>query len=226
MRGFATPALTGLMLVTAASLVAAACGPSLRRMQRSDVYFERCYAADFDTQVPIEERRACWQSWLEHWQRDQAAPRIDYVRERILRLDPARSAAVALATGDEEIPHAAPEIAREATIVVETTGGDATSNDGSAEAIEPAPAIDVASEPDTSPAHDVGDAPVLPSHVPPAQERRRSRMAPLPRATLPHCAEACRPGWTSCTTRCDEGDHHACLRACRLELRTCTRGCY
>lgn len=200
-------------------------------MHRSDVYFERCYAADFDIQVPIEERRACWQSWMEHWQRDQGAPRVDYVRERILRLDPAHSAVVALATGDEETPHAAPEIAREATIVVETAGGDATAQDATAqdasvEAIESADAIVVASEPDRSPADDVGEPPELPTDVAPAHERRRSRIAPLPRAALPHCAEACRPGWTSCTARCGEGDHYACIRACQLELRTCARGCY
>lgn len=95
-------------------------------MHRSEVYFERCYAADFDPAVPIAQRRACWQGWMAHWQSDQPPDRIDYVRERVLRLDPESSAIVALATGTTETADAAPDIAAEATTVTEAMGRDAS----------------------------------------------------------------------------------------------------
>jgi hypothetical protein len=225
MRGFAVPAIVVAVLVIAAPIVTAGCGPSLRRMHRSEVYFERCYAADFDPQVPIDERRACWQAWMEYWQRDQPIERVDYVRERILRLDPAHSAVVALAIGDAESEspaQSAEPTPRGSDVVSES----ATVIASSSELVEPSASVAVASEPDASAAETIDESTTPVNVILPAHERRRARTPRLPRTVSSHCAEACRPNWTHCTTRCSEGDRHACLRACELELRTCARACF
>lgn len=214
MRGFAVSAIAAGMLVTTASIIG--CGPSLRRMHRSDMYFERCFAADFDLRISVEERRACWQAWMEHWQRDQSVERVDYVRERIFRMDPAHSEVVALATGDVEsepsmsvleLEPASGQVMSESTMTIAS----------STELVESTP---------IAPAEVVDEPPAPPSTIAPAHERRRTRIPPLPRTASPHCGEACRPSWTQCSSRCSEGDHRACLRACELELRTCARACF
>jgi hypothetical protein len=247
--------------VAVVTLIAAmGCGPSLRRMHRSEVYFERCYAADFDPAVAIAQRRACWLAWMEHWQADQPPDRVDYVRERVLRLDPERAAIVALATGADDSPDAAPEIAAEATVMTEAMGRDATggesapsdvtagdadagvvaSTDAGAEIVagagdpnaEPSdtiasrPTVTVAADHDPEAAVAVGEPETAPRTIPSARERRLRRAPLMPAVDRPHCAEACRPDWAVCTGRCDTGDRFACIRACRLELRACSRACY
>lgn len=127
-------------LAFATLAVAIGCGPSLRRVHRSEVYFERCYAADLDRAVPIGERRACWQSWMAHYQLGQPPDRIDYVRERILRLDPERAEVVALAIGEgDPVPasQSEPAIAAEAELVAATASGEAPLSQP--EAAEPDP---------------------------------------------------------------------------------------
>lgn len=244
-------------LVAIATLIAViGCGPSLRRMHRSEVYFERCYAADFDPNVPIAERRACWQDWMVHWQADQPPDRVDYVRERMLRLDPERAAIVALATGSTEPDDAAPEIAAEATTVTEVMGrepselgappgdvdagvADAAPSDASvpegepvlaedaaAIASVPAPDVVVAEDADSAAASPIGTPESAPRTIAPARDRRAQRAPVLPASDQPHCAETCRPAWVQCTERCATGDRLACIRACRLELRACSRACY
>lgn len=59
------------------------CGPSLRRIQQSRVYFERCYAADFDPRVPLVEKQACWAAWQEHYTIGQPEDRTEYASERL-----------------------------------------------------------------------------------------------------------------------------------------------
>ncbi len=63
------------------------CGPSLRRVQQSRVYFERCYAADFDATVPLAEKHACWSAWLEHYTRGQERERLRYANERVFAIE-------------------------------------------------------------------------------------------------------------------------------------------
>lgn len=62
--------------------IAVGCGPSLRRVQDSRVYFERCYAADFDPRIPLAQKHACWTAWLEHYAGGQPPERASYARER------------------------------------------------------------------------------------------------------------------------------------------------
>jgi hypothetical protein len=77
------------------------CGPSLRLVEQSNLYFERCHAADLDPARTDAERRACWQAWRDHYDVGQSADRDDYVRERLVMLDPQSGSAISLATADE-----------------------------------------------------------------------------------------------------------------------------
>jgi hypothetical protein len=247
--------LAVLLLAIAAPLAVAGCGPSLRRVHRSEVYFERCYAADLDARVPIAERHGCWQGWLEHWQRDQSPERIDYVRERLLRLDPERAAVVAMALGGGELDpvpmtDATPAIAAEARAVSAAAstspaeaaaqrsadgaeGAAAAALDPGAEPLGPGEAAPTRTAepvrvepPDSSMAEAVDSPEAPPRTVRPSHVRRAERTPVIPTSDAPHCAETCRPAWEACTERCATGDRAACLRACRLGLRACGRACY
>lgn len=52
-------------------------------MHDGDLYFERCYGADFDRRVDPTKKEACWQAWLGHYTRHQPAHRVDYAMRRI-----------------------------------------------------------------------------------------------------------------------------------------------
>jgi hypothetical protein len=223
-----------------AGIAAAGCGPSLRRIHRAEVYFERCYAADLDAAVPIAERRACWQRWIAYYQVGQAPDRIDYVRERLLRLDPDRTAIIALATGGAEsdpvpVMETTPAIAAEAGLVraaISAGTSDGRSNgvagarDGiGREGLTTRAGTGPPREPRRDGLEAVSEAPASARPLPVARERRRTRPPILPRSEVPHCAAGCQPRWDACTARCEQGDRAACLRACRLEFRCCARGC-
>jgi hypothetical protein len=77
-RGFVCLAIAGIVL---------GCGPSLRRVQQSSVYFERCYAADFDARIPLAEKHACWSAWREHYTIGQPRDRRDYASGRIYAIE-------------------------------------------------------------------------------------------------------------------------------------------
>ncbi len=51
------------------------------------MYFERCYAADFDARIPLAEKHACWSAWLEHYTVGQPAERASYARERVFAIE-------------------------------------------------------------------------------------------------------------------------------------------
>lgn len=59
------------------------CGPSLRHGQRSQVYFERCYAADLDARISATDKHSCWSSWLEHYTIGATDGQRTYARERL-----------------------------------------------------------------------------------------------------------------------------------------------
>lgn len=214
---------------------AGACGPSLRRVHRSEVYFERCYAADFDARVPIEERRACWQAWMAHWQVGQPPDRIDYVRERLLRLDPERAAIVALATGGADadpvpLTDTQPAIAAEARSVAEVMGRErgergaveASGGEGSSGGQPPTPAEGDASAGEMiTPAEIAGPAPVIA-----AGSDREPAVAvgdpePAPR-TVPPARER-RRARTPVMPLAEERPH--CAEACRPGWEDCARRC-
>jgi len=192
-------------VVSWCALAMLACGPSLRRLHRSDVYFERCDAADLDVRVPVEERRACWQAWLANHAEAAPRERVGYARERHLHLERMGADAVALSTGVEvEAPDA---IQTEAA-----TLAGAPSETAVPAASTPIPAAD------SSPDGRVDRAPprrVQGPHpsVPPAQDAAA-------------CAARCRPAWDACAAPCGGTARQACLHACRASLRVCAHACY
>lgn len=52
-------------------------------VHEGNVYFEHCYGADFNVRRTDTEREACWNAWLAHYTRHQAAHRIDYAMRRV-----------------------------------------------------------------------------------------------------------------------------------------------
>lgn len=223
------------------------------------MYFERCFAADFDPSVPVEERRACWQAWLAHYQNWQPPDRVDYVRERLLQLDPERAAVIALATGEggtapDSITETAPVLAAEARPAHAAAAGtelSASSDDGShgsaaapdaqhpvvvgascatgtsAIASGAAPSCQASPVGGDGVDHGGVDPPRQQGRsVPSARERRMARRPILPRSEAPLCPGPCQPRWEDCVARCEHRSRDACLQACRLTLRMCSRACY
>jgi hypothetical protein len=52
-------------------------------MHEGDVYFERCYGADFASEFGVQQKEACWQAWVAHYTKHQPAHRVDYALGRI-----------------------------------------------------------------------------------------------------------------------------------------------
>jgi hypothetical protein len=73
----------------AASLVAAACGPSFQAVYEGEVHFEHCYAMD-QKAGPVEEKKECWRDWLRGYTYGQSNDRVEYAATRFsqLSLDP------------------------------------------------------------------------------------------------------------------------------------------
>jgi hypothetical protein len=192
------PALTVVAIASiAAAALASACGPSLRRTQQSRVYFERCYAADFDVRIALAEKHACWTSWLSHYTIGNGHEQLDYARERLYAIEHGES--VPRLPG---LPVAA--LGPRAVTPVTAASGPST---------EPEPSID-----ETLPADRV--------ELPRERRSRRDRHAPvLPRTANPTCARtACEPAWRECIDTCDRVG--ACETACQVELSACARGCF
>lgn len=211
--------------------LAGGCGPSLRRIHLADAYFERCYAGDRDDRATDPERRACWRAWLGSWRDGQALERIDYAEERLLTLDPERAAILALALtgeegGDSEVlgleDGSAPGGGAEPdAIIVEETASAPAEGAGGVSTTAGVPERPSATDPEGA-AEDAADAERAAARAEALHRRHR----PLPpRTSSPVCAAACEPRWVACTDGCVEGDR-ACVTACRVSHRTCSRGCY
>jgi len=192
----ASPALPVVALGLLAVLTVG-CGPSLRRTQQSRVYFERCYAADFDVRIALAEKHACWTSWLSHYTIGNGHERLDYARERLYAIE-----------HGESVPRlpGLPVAALGPRAVTPVTAA-------SAPADEPEPSID-----ETLPADRV--------ELPRRRRSRRDRHSPvLPRTANATCARtACEPAWRECVDTCDRVE--ACETACQVELSACARGCF
>lgn len=68
-------------------LASAACGPTLRQVHADAEYYERCYAGDFDPNVTVEARTACWGAWLADHTSTQPPERIKFAEERLRTLE-------------------------------------------------------------------------------------------------------------------------------------------
>jgi hypothetical protein len=75
--------IKGPVAVSFGCIMASGCAPSHRMVHDGNLYFEHCYAADFDAHVTPADREACWNAWLAHYTRHQAAHRIDYAMRRV-----------------------------------------------------------------------------------------------------------------------------------------------
>lgn len=182
---------------------AIACGPSLRRVHSGNVYFERCSGGDRDERYSDAERRRCWDAWLTHYTDGQSDERVSYARERVILLDPDRSALIEMATGEAELEaevesdaHLPPS---EAPIVVLT--GTATGAETDRATREARPRRE---------------------ETPALRDRHRPTR---PRTSTAHCDGTCLPPWEACVDRCDDRDR-ACHGACRQRFRVCSSGCY
>lgn len=162
------------------------------------MYFERCYAADFDTRIAAAEKHACWTAWLEHYTNGQPPERGDYARERVYAIE-----------HGESVPRlpGLPQAALGPRTVTPVTAASAPPEE------EEDPVVEEA-----LPADRV--------EMPRARPRRRDRHAPpMPRTANPACAAAaCEPAWRACIDTCD--DAQACETACEVELAACARGCF
>jgi hypothetical protein len=173
------------------------CGPSLRQSQQSRVYFERCYAADFDPRIVVAEKRACWTAWLEHYTIAQPEERREYARARVHAIEQGES--VPRLPG---LPQAA--MGPRAFTPVMAVSAPPEEEEAAAISADAVPADEV-------------DLP---------RRRRRARAAPLPRTGNAICAAiACEPAWRRCVDTCPAGAA-ACETACNVELNACARGCF
>ncbi len=62
------------------------CGPSLRRTYHSDNAFASCFAADYDPAVGVDDKVACWRSWLRGHVYNQPRDKIAYAELRLEEL--------------------------------------------------------------------------------------------------------------------------------------------
>jgi hypothetical protein len=67
-------------------LLSIACGPSLKQAQRSTGYYEQCYGADFDPSVTPDQRRSCWNRWLDEQSENQPPELVRYAEMRLQQL--------------------------------------------------------------------------------------------------------------------------------------------
>lgn len=213
----------GLVLVL--GTLAVGCGPSLRLVQQSHVYFERCYSADFDARIAPGEKHACWSAWLQHYTIGQPPERRDYARQRLYAIEQGES--VPRLPG---LPETA--VAQQVTTFTVPTAQsdtDAQSPDAQSPDAQSGAQPDAQPEPPEAavPAAVEAEAAQAGARVArPERRPREHRMPPLPRTVNQPCAiAACQPSWQECIEACPiEG--RECAQACRVELNNCARGCF
>ena len=163
------------------------------------MYFERCYAADFDARIPVTEKHACWTSWLEHYTVGQPPERSTYAQQRLSAIQ--RGEPMPLLPG---LPEAA---------IGPATAAPITASSGSDQASERT------TEPPSFP--DNVDEEELEAPAP-----RPRRLSPMPQTSNAECAaRACEAPWRACVDRCP-AQRDACQTACEVELNACARGCF
>ncbi|MBN8616387.1 MAG: hypothetical protein J0L92_37725, partial [Deltaproteobacteria bacterium] len=112
-------------------------------MEQANVYFERCHAADRDPRRDDLERRACWQAWRDHYEVGQPDDRLDYVRERLVMLDPASGDALTLSAPEATSPDlagsemASPDLAGSENVSSTMAGETAADALGTPQAVPP-----------------------------------------------------------------------------------------
>ncbi len=158
------------------------------------MYFERCYAADFDTRIALAEKHACWTAWLQHYTIGQPEERRDYAHERVYAIE-----------HGESVPRlpGLPEAALGPRTVMPVTAASVPGDDPEEEPSEPPPVNRV--------------------ELPEDEHRRRPRPMPRT-ANPACAAAACEPAWRHCIESCPDGaracqtacqlELSACARGC------------
>jgi hypothetical protein len=71
-------------LIVGAALVSwAGCGPSVQFIYEGNIRFEHCYRLDFDPNIAPSHRKACWEDWSQRFPRGQTRDRLEYAKRRI-----------------------------------------------------------------------------------------------------------------------------------------------
>ena len=198
-----------LVLAVLALAAVAGCGPSIRLVAASNVYFEYCYAADRDAARSDIERRACWTAWQEHYEIGQPPERIDYAHERLVMLDPERRNAIELATGES----GESEAVLEAQLAADPMAVDATVTEPAIVAVD----IEVVVPEGAEVSSVFGD------RGPVTARARRSPVIPRSRSSA--CADVCAPDFRTCALLCNLSDR-GCVDACRHRFRQCSHSCF
>lgn len=188
----------------------AGCAPSLRAVQQSTTYFERCHAADADPNLSVEDKLACWDVWLAHYTYGQSSHRVRYAERR----------RAGLTQGERVPPLPGGDRAQVHTLRPEHASNEAALDVAADRAAPPPEAIE---QPQAS---------LTFSNRPPdvasrreIRARDRQRPPPPPTRSETPCAHLCDPKWDRCAAPC-VNRQRGCLAACRTEHRICLSACY
>lgn len=170
-------------------------------VQQSNVYFERCHAADFNPGVDPATRRACWARWMQYYAEGQPPDRVRHARERLRAIE---------SGGEVEplpgMPQAVVDSSYTASFLAieqtQTAADEGTDDPPDADAQAAQPAAEV-------------------PQIPPVPRRSAPRL----RGETGACSSVCEPRWQACIDRCAEGSR-GCERACQQEHQYCVRACY
>src|SRR5215510_7819445 len=90
------------------AVVSLSCGPSYRRLARSEWVYNECEGLDADPYVHPDTKRQCWQYWLARHDFHQPAERVAYARGRAQENAVLASQPQEAAGGGEMLPPGAP----------------------------------------------------------------------------------------------------------------------
>ena len=113
------PFIALLALVTLAG-----CGSSIRLLEQSRTYFERCHAADLDPGVELAVKEECWGRWLEDYSEGQSPEVLTYAQGRKRALSSGGTLPPLPGMGGAEAP-AAPAEGRVELVLESTPEGSA-----------------------------------------------------------------------------------------------------
>ncbi len=213
-----------------AALVGIGCGASPRMLHQSNVYYERCNAADFDPARTFEQRTACWEAWLEHYATGQPSPRVRHAEARRDACQ-AGEAVDALPDLDVTLREDSPT-PNEGRLVqtegvesdpVQTEIGESwsTNDTSDPEGDPPVQVRGVRTEARTTTDGEI----VLEAEVAEPERIRAPALRRIGTGSAPNpCNEVCLPRWDSCVHRC-RGRSSACVDACRSDHHVCMGGC-
>lgn len=186
-----------LRSIGCALLAASACGPSLTTVHEGTVRFEHCYRVDLQPEVPANQRRSCWYTWVSSYTVGQPRDRIEYAQSRVRALDGGDTSSRELSVG------AGTQAAqRQFYLVVPAPT--------SVHASPPPIATIVEAHPQDPPPGDTA-----------AGAKTREPPAP-PDAT---CANACEKVWSTCIDGCPSPAPAECAK-CKPAYTKCMRSCF